>query len=65
MENSWFTTLKQFCTYTPAGKIMPTMFWDLEGTLLVDSMSHMTTITGDAYAAALQILNAAITIYSH
>jgi histone-lysine N-methyltransferase SETMAR len=41
---------KKFKVQKSAGKIMATVFWDIEGILLIEYMPHKTTITGASYA---------------
>lgn len=51
---------KKFRTQPSAGKIMATIFWDMEGVLLIDYLPHKETITGKYYAGVLKNLKAAI-----
>ena len=43
-----------------AGKIIMTVLWDCKGVLLVDFLSHSTTITGPYYALLLHRLHSSI-----
>ena len=43
-----------------AGKIMLTVFWDVQGVLLVDFLAHKQTITGAYYASLLKKLRRAV-----
>ena len=49
-------TPKKFRVQQSAGKIMKTVFWNSEGVLLLEFMSHKTTITGDTYASTMVAL---------
>jgi hypothetical protein len=52
-----FMQCKHYCSLIPkrfqspplAGEIMAIEFYDMEGTLPMDYMSHKATITGDGY----------------
>jgi histone-lysine N-methyltransferase SETMAR len=52
-------TKKKFKT-SSTKKIMPTVFWDRKGVLLVDFMPHGTTINAAAYCETLKRLRRAI-----
>jgi histone-lysine N-methyltransferase SETMAR len=49
---------KKFRAAPSAGKVMATVFWDMEGLLLVDIMPKGTTINSEAYVATLTNLHA-------
>ena len=49
---------KKFKSQRSAGKIMATVFWDIEGVILVDFMPKGTTINSDAYIDTLRKLKA-------
>ena len=49
---------KKFKSQRSAGKIMATVFWDIEGVILVDFMPKGTTINSDAYINTLRKLKA-------
>lgn len=51
---------KKFRTQPSAGKIMATIFWDMEGVLMIDYLPHKETITGAYYAQVLEKLKEAI-----
>ena len=53
-------TLTKFRTQRTAGKVMATIFWDVEGVLLIDYKPSDTSITGAYYANVLQSLRQAI-----
>ncbi len=53
---------KKFKVQKSAGKIMATVFWDIEGILLIEYMPHKTTITGASYA--FQQLNLCVKPFS-
>ena len=48
----------KFKSQRSAGKIMATVFWDIEGVILVDFMPKGTTINSDAYIDTLRKLKA-------
>jgi hypothetical protein len=47
---------KKFKTTPSAGKIMITVFWDIDGVILVDVVARSETINSDAYIKTLQKL---------
>ena len=47
---------KKFKTTPSAGKLMVTVFWDIDGVILVDVMARGETINSDAYIKTLQKL---------
>jgi hypothetical protein len=49
---------KNFRAAPSAGKVMATVFWDMEGLLLMDLMPKATTINSEAYVATLTNLHA-------
>ena len=49
---------KKFKSQRSAGKIMATVFWDIEGVILIDFMPKGTTINSDAYIDTLRKLKA-------
>jgi len=51
---------RKFKTTRSAGKVMPTVFWDRKGVLLVNFMAHGTTINADRYCETLKKLRRAI-----
>jgi len=51
---------QKFKVQTSAGKIMCTIFWDVEGILLIDFMRQKVTITGVYYADLLHKLSLVI-----
>jgi histone-lysine N-methyltransferase SETMAR len=51
---------RKFRTQPSAGKLMATVFWDIEGLLLLEWMPNKTTITGTTYAQTLRNLRCAI-----
>jgi histone-lysine N-methyltransferase SETMAR len=48
--------IKKFKTTPSAGKVMFTVFWDIDGVILVDVMARGETINSDAYIKTLQKL---------
>ena len=50
--------VKKFKSQRLARKIMATVFWDIEGVILVDFMPKGTTITSDVYIDTLRKLKA-------
>ena len=50
--------VKKFKSQHSAGKIMATVFWDIEGVILADFMSQGTTINSDVYTDTLRKLKA-------
>ena len=50
--------VKKFKSQRSAGKIMATVFWDIEGVILVDFMPKGTTINSDVYIDTLRKLKA-------
>jgi hypothetical protein len=53
-------TPKMFRVEKPAGKVMPTVFWDEKGLLPLKFMPQKTTITGQIYANTITALREAI-----
>ena len=51
---------KKARTQASAGKVMATIFWDVEGILLIDYLPKKTTITGNYYVEVLRRLLQAI-----
>ncbi len=51
---------KKARTQPSAGKVMATIFWDVEGILLIDYLPKKTTITGNYYVEVLRKLHQAI-----
>jgi histone-lysine N-methyltransferase SETMAR len=51
---------KKFRVAPYAGKVMATVFWDMEGLLLVDIMPKGTIINSEAYVATLTNLHACL-----
>lgn len=52
-KHSGSPTPIKFRSTPSAGKILATIFWDCEGVLMIDYLSHRATITGDYYANLL------------
>lgn len=51
---------KKFKVQQSAGKLMATIFWDIEGILLIDYKEKGVSITGEYYASLLERLRACI-----
>ena len=51
---------KKACTQASAGKVMATIFWDVEGILLISYLPKKTTITRNYFVEVLQRLLQAI-----
>jgi len=49
-------TKKKFRTTPSTGKVMITVFWDIDGVILVDVMARCETVNSDAYIGTLQKL---------
>lgn len=47
---------KKFKVTSSAGKVMATVFWDMQGVILVDIMPRGTTINSESYVCTLQKL---------
>ena len=55
-----FPPSRKWRIVTSAGKVMTTVFWDAEGTVLTDYVEHGSTITGTYYADLIGIVWAAL-----
>ena len=51
---------KKFKTQPSAGKVMPTVFWDAKGVIMLDFLPKRSTISGVYYANLLDQLRTAI-----
>ena len=60
MEICQFSRLLKFKVQASARKIMCTIFWDAEGVLLIDFLSHKVTATGFYYTDLIHKLRFAI-----
>jgi histone-lysine N-methyltransferase SETMAR len=51
---------KKFRTQSSAGKIMATIFWDMDGVIMIDYLPPKSTVTGQYYATQLEKLRSTI-----